>query len=144
MPFEISFEICFWKLERLSIQTMIPEFNGGTFWNFFWKVMIMIGLLSCYILQACLTTSGVCYERGQFVANILLQNVIHSNQANMTGFIFTCEERSVINDTSTCDLTMDFDVSLFEWPESASELQAKLFEVRYNILKTIGFFCCRA
>ena len=46
----------------------------------------------------------------------------------MTGFIFTCEERSVINDTSTCDLTMDFDVSLFEWPESASELQAKLFE----------------
>ena len=52
----------------------------------------------------------------------------------MTGFIFTCEERSVINDTSTCDLTMDFDVSLFEWPESASELQAKLFEFKLAIL----------
>ena len=52
----------------------------------------------------------------------------------MTGFIFTCEERSVINDTSTCDLTMDFDVSLFEWPESASELQAKLFEFKQAII----------
>ena len=51
----------------------------------------------------------------------------------MTGFIFTCEERSVINDTSTCDLTMDFDVSLFEWPESASELQAKLFDFKLAI-----------
>ena len=29
---------------------------------------------------------------------------------------------------------MDFDVSLFEWPESASELQAKLFEFKQAII----------
>ncbi len=76
------------------------------------------------------------------MANILLQNVIHSNQANMTGFIVTCEERSVINDTSTCDLTMDFEVSEFEWPESASELQAKLFELSQIVLYLFVILFC--
>ena len=52
----------------------------------------------------------------------------HSNEANMTGFIVTCEERSYIKNSSSCDLTMKFNVSDFEWPDDPRVLQAKLFE----------------
>ena len=52
----------------------------------------------------------------------------HSNEANMTGFIVTCEERSYIKNSSSCDMTMKFNVSDFEWPDDPRVLQAKLFE----------------
>ena len=68
---------------------------------------------SNYFFEACLIGTDVCYERPNFVANILLQNVIHNSEANMTGFIVVCEDRAEINET--CRYTMTFDISEFEW-----------------------------
>ena len=51
-----------------------------------------------------------------------------SNEANMTGIIVTCEERSYIKNSSSCDTFVKFNVSDFEWPDDPRVLQAKLFE----------------
>ena len=57
----------------------------------------------------------------------------------MTGFIVTCEERSTIRNSSTCDTTMIYNVSEFVWPESPRDVQAKLFESICQP-KTLFFF----
>ena len=46
----------------------------------------------------------------------------------MTGFIVTCEERSYIKNSTSCDTFVKFNVSDFEWPDDPRVLQAKLFE----------------
>lgn len=40
--------------------------------------------------------------------------MIHSSDANMTGFIITCEDRAHLNDT--CDILSSFDIQDFNWP----------------------------
>ena len=54
----------------------------------------------------------------------------------MTGFIVTCEERSYIKNSTSCDTFVKFNVSDFEWPDDPRVLQAKLFEeIRLAALK---------
>ena len=61
----------------------------------------------------------------------------------MTGFIVTCEERSYIKNSSSCDMTMKFNVSDFEWPDDPRVLQAKLFEwICLAVLNFVLFLFC--
>ena len=59
----------------------------------------------------------------------------------MTGFIVTCEERSYIKNSSSCDMTMKFNVSDFEWPDDPRVLQAKLFEWIRLAVHNFVLFC---
>ena len=56
----------------------------------------------------------------------------------MTGFIVTCEERSTIRNSSTCDTTMIYNVSEFVWPESPRDVQAKLLRPGLKIDRAIS------
>ena len=72
------------------------------------------------------------YERGDFVANILMQGDIHSSDAKLTGFIKTCENRAAID--QTCAYPMNFTIGDFTWPENSSAPQIiKFKEPKYGI-----------
>lgn len=74
------------------------------------------------------------YERGDFVANILMQGDIHSSDAKLTGFIKTCENRAAI--AQDCGYPMNFTIGDFTWPENSSAPQIiKFKEPKYGITK---------
>lgn len=86
-------------------------------------------------LKACLYETDICYESGEFVANILLQNVQHSTEAKMTGFIVTCEDRAFIN--GTCNDPSMYNVSDFKWPDLPNVSQVITFK-NQGWMKTEG------
>ena len=55
------------------------------------------------------------------MANILMQGDIHSSDANLTGFIKTCENRAVID--QDCPYPKNFTIDAFIWPENKSAPQ---------------------
>ena len=56
----------------------------------------MCSLIKILFLKVYVNTTQKNYTQGEFVANLFLQGVMHSSDANMAGFIKTCENRANI------------------------------------------------